>query len=252
MKKYSSSSLFFKYLRLKLGQITSFIPSFSGTPTYQPSGIFFTHAASTPLTNIAINLESALSRLRHHPQWQQEALHLEQALLDTKHLQRLFLQKRHKSKCFKVNSATQEVIIRLHNPAQRKCIKSSLFIPETVCLSGSVFQFQEALSCLISNAFEAYPKFKEKHIAILAFSAQKQLHFYICDTGEGMPWIAQQLIGTIGLTTKSTGHGKGMAFAKKVIETEFKGTLRIYSDPHHGTTVNVTIPLKHVTCTHNP
>lgn len=211
------------------------------------SGIFFAHAVNTPLTTLTLYLEQTLSQLSEQPTLDSAYQQLTQALAQAKHLQRL-MQLKHptvlKTSTFEIKLALQEVIVRLADPATRPII-TSLHVDPQSKLGGPIFLFQEALSCLIMNAFEASPARARAPIAITALETKGNCLIYICDSGSGMDWWTQQLITMKGFTRKKDGWGQGVTFAKEVIEDVFKGKLLISSQVQTGTIAIIKIPFRH-------
>lgn len=209
------------------------------------SGIFFAHAVNTPLTTLTLQLEQAVTKLKAHSTLKDEQQQLLQALASAHHLQKLMKLKATTSRAtvFPLKSALQEVITRLED-SESRIIASSLLVDEDTYLSGQIFLFQEALSCLITNAFEAYHRRRKKKIAVIALETGRHCLIYICDSGKGMDWLTQQLVTVHGFSRKKLGWGQGITFAKVVIEEFFRGQLLINSQSNTGTVIMIKLPLK--------
>lgn len=213
------------------------------------SNAFFTHAASTPLTQIALNVETVMENLRLKNHMAEDIELLTQTLLHIHHLQTLIKvtasgseTKRHR---FPAKAALEELVIRCHQPQQGKHLKASLLIDQNAWLSGHSFYLQEVLSCIITNSFEAYGKYqRRKTIALVAMQHARKLHIYVCDQGHGMNWLTHQLATRQGFTKKPSGQGLGLAFVKQTIEQYFKGKFALASSAEVGTVAMIQIPLR--------
>jgi signal transduction histidine kinase len=208
---------------------------------------FFLHALQSPLSSLSINLELSLSTLP--PQHSLTRKYLYQALDNIKHLHSLFQllqnQTELKRHTFLAAPALQEVIQRYHQPHRQQHLTSALHLPSDLRIKGNIFYFQEALACLLSNAFEAYPHRKSaKHVLVAAYTTQNRLVLYIGDVAEGMHWFLRRLAFLKGFTLKKQGTGLGLVFAKQVIEKQLKGELDVASFPQVGTIFVVTLPLR--------
>jgi signal transduction histidine kinase len=66
----------------------------------------------------------------------------------------------------------------------------------------------------------------------------------ISDTGGGIPENLREKVFQPNFSTKTDGTGLGLAIAQKVIE-DLDGTISLHSKVGEGTTVEMTIPLRH-------
>ncbi len=208
---------------------------------------FFLHALINPLTTVLLTLE--LTRAALPLEAQASRQYLDQAITQVKHLHELsnYLrpQDAYLKLSFNVESALQEVIRLHHHPLRHREVTSILQIETTSQLRGSEISFKEALSCLVHNAFEAYPaQTKSKQVLVAAYATHHQLMLYIGDGAQGMNWLTQRLAFVPGFTQKKRGSGLGLALAKQVIEKEFQGKLSIASFVGQGSVFMISLPLK--------
>ncbi len=208
---------------------------------------FFLHAVESPLTSISLNLELALANLPTNPTLTKR--NISHALGNLKHLHNLFqllqTETNRKQKAFIALSALQEVLYRYHQPQRQRLVSSALQIDADTQIKGNIFYFQEALACLINNAFEAYPhRRNNKHVLVAAYTSKNRLIIYLGDVAEGMHWFYRQVAFIKGFSSKKQGTGLGLAFAKQVIEKHMKGELTLASFPQTGTIFVVSLPLK--------
>ena len=210
------------------------------------SGIFFIHAIANPVSSLLINLDLCLEALADSPD--QAELFLVQAVQDVKHIQRLIhtvhQPANHVRMSFTVRSAIQEVVTRWHQPWRQQFVLANLHVSATSRLPGSAFYFQEAMSCLIRNGFEAYGLSRPKIVTLSCFKRRQQLIFHVMDNGSGMGWTTRQLINVERFSLKRQHTGLGLRFVSQVVRQYYVGKLYIHSTPGSGTTVTGIIPLK--------
>lgn len=102
---------------------------------------------------------------------------------------------------------------------------------------------RQAVLNLLRNAAEAIPdEHAERRVAVRAFfENEKWLVVEIRDSGEGIPPAQLQKIFIPFFTTKSTGHGVGLALAHRVV-TEHGGTLTASNDVKGGAVFTMKLP----------
>lgn len=109
-------------------------------------------------------------------------------------------------------------------------------------LGAAVFDpdlLRRALHNVLLNAVQAMPDAGE--LKVNAYREKGDLVMEISDTGKGIP---EDIIGEIFtpfVTTKNSGTGLGLPFARKIIESH-KGRMELESKPGQGTTVRFTLP----------
>jgi signal transduction histidine kinase len=102
---------------------------------------------------------------------------------------------------------------------------------------------RQALLNLLRNGAEAIPDDKEDRIVLVrAFRERESAVVEIEDTGEGIPEPQLQKIFIPFFTTKSTGHGVGLALAHRVV-TEHGGTLTASNSTRGGAVFTMRLPL---------
>jgi two-component system sensor kinase FixL len=106
---------------------------------------------------------------------------------------------------------------------------------------------RQALLNLLRNAAEAIDEEKqERHVTLRGSrtreeSGQVWTLIEIRDTGEGIPERDLQRIFIPFFTTKSKGHGIGLALAHRVV-TEHGGTLTAANAPGGGAVFTIRLP----------
>jgi putative PEP-CTERM system histidine kinase len=105
-------------------------------------------------------------------------------------------------------------------------------------------RLERVVGHLIQNAIEATPR--DGHVMIrLCRRDPDAVEIEISDTGEGMSeeFIRERLFKPFD-STKSAGMGIGVFESREYI-TELGGVLEVSSQPAHGTTFKVVLPLYH-------
>jgi two-component system sporulation sensor kinase A len=118
-------------------------------------------------------------------------------------------------------------------------VKSALAAAETIVLIDES-SLRSALVNLLLNSIQAMPQG-----GVLTISSRKDdshLLLKISDTGRGMTIEQTDKVFEPFYTTKSTGLGLGMPFAKKIIE-QHRGSIEVASRPGVGTEVEIKLPV---------
>ena len=102
-------------------------------------------------------------------------------------------------------------------------------------------QLRQVAINLILNAGGAMPDGGELLVATTP-GPDNTVRVIFSDTGSGIPQESLEKIFEPFYTTKARGTGLGLAITRQIIEMHH-GTITIESEPGHGTTVTVTLPL---------
>ena len=105
---------------------------------------------------------------------------------------------------------------------------------------------RQALLNLLRNAAEAIPKDKSDRRVTIRTSIENEqgkqwATISIQDTGDGIAAADLQKIFIPFFTTKTGGHGIGLALAHRVI-TEHGGTLTVANAPEGGAVFTIRLP----------
>lgn len=207
---------------------------------------FFMHATSQPLTDATLLIELALQQRDANSNYTKTQLR--QALTQLKYLQSLFhldAQMALKDQTFNLQQTLNEVVLRHHQPQHAKVVTPVFQLPSNPHISGNAFLFQEAVTCLINNGFEAYDTDQpNKYVLLTAYEKQDCAILIIGDTGAGIDLLTQHLMHLKGFTLKKTGHGLGVSYAHKIITQHLGGTCKLVSYPDLGTLFMISLPLK--------
>jgi sensor histidine kinase regulating citrate/malate metabolism len=200
---------------------------------------FFKHAASSPLSNILLNSQLALSKQENKEQSLKSILlsaHYIKNLLDSsvETNQELFL----------INDALVEIILLNQCFHQEVAYSKKLSQSAHIRLNANKLLFQEVINCLLNNAVEAYQLNKLNKIVLVKTQIKnKNLEITITDGGGGLTWFQQQLVGKKFYSLKDNHQGVGLFYAKKIIKNKFSGKIKFLSKKNQGSTVIVQIPL---------
>ena len=101
-----------------------------------------------------------------------------------------------------------------------------------------------AFSNLIQNSFEAFDGVHRPHRVCLEARAERKDWIVVTFTDNGSGIEEENLAVAFKLfrTTKAQGTGVGLSLAKKIVESEHGGAIRIDSVEGKSTTVTVTLP----------
>lgn len=207
---------------------------------------FFMHATSQPLTDATLLIELALQQKDANSNYTKTQLR--QALTQLKYLQSLFhldTQSVLANQDFNLQRTLNEVVLRHHQPQHAKVVTPVFQLPSNPQIRGNSFLFQEAITCLINNAFEAYHQDQpNKYVLLTAYEKQDRAILIIGDTGSGIDLLTQHLMHFKGFTLKKTGHGLGVSYAQKILTEHLNGTCKLVSYPELGTLFMISLPLK--------
>jgi phosphoglycerate-specific signal transduction histidine kinase len=203
------------------------------------------HATATPITNILLNLGllNRCDQLKKFPVNYQ--LYLNRALLAAQYLKTIMQQSQlnlASVNSFLIKATILELIAICKNPNRQGRLISFINIDAQLSLSGNKLYFQEALICLLNNAFEAYKGNEPNQLVILYISKFKNnLQIKICDSGQG--FLSLMDSGSVKLQDSRIVKGTGLNFVKQVMEKHFQGKIKITSKAKKGTTVYCSLPL---------
>lgn len=197
---------------------------------------FFKHAASTPLSNILLNSQLALSE-------RDNTHNLKEILLSANYLKNLLNSEKNRES-FTVNDALVEIILLNQCFHQDVSYTKKLKQSNELILSGNKLLFQEVINCLLNNAVEAYRSSNVNKIVLITTQiAKENLQIAITDGGTGMSWLEQQLLGRKFYSLKDDHQGVGIFYSKRIIKNKFSGTIKFISKKDQGSTAFIEIPL---------
>lgn len=146
-----------------------------------------------------------------------------------------------------LNRLVEEAVAQYRDDAQREGVTLSMTLaPEPVVVNGDPAFLARVLANLLANAFRHTPAGGKVQVSLSIDSNRAMLA--VADTGSGIPLEDQSRIFERffrvdkARSRASGGSGLGLAICKSVVESH-AGTISFASDPGHGTTFTVTLPL---------
>ncbi|HEU4964444.1 MAG TPA: ATP-binding protein [Bacilli bacterium] len=115
---------------------------------------------------------------------------------------------------------------------------------ENPLLIANPNRLKQVLINLARNAMEAMSEDEQSQGGVLRLgltSTRDEICLTVSDTGPGIPASELSDIFNPFYTTKKTGTGLGLFVCNKIIR-EHKGTIRVQSEPDHGTTFFIHLP----------
>lgn len=107
-------------------------------------------------------------------------------------------------------------------------------------VSADPDQLRQILINLIQNAADAMPRGGK--LTIATRQKNESVELIVSDTGEGIPKELLPKIFDPFVSTKPNGNGLGLAMVYSMVRAN-RGTIRVTSKPHQGTTFTVSLPL---------
>jgi sensor histidine kinase regulating citrate/malate metabolism len=211
----------------------------------------FKHACKTPMTTLLCSLESLAQNKnsRHLPEDEiSNVTMLNIGLIAAKRISEMIKlldedsNAERTGEVFGVSSAIHELITICQNASQDRRV--SLHDESgQLQLKGSKILFQEAITCILNNAFESYQEDSSWKLVVVYLRHQNEkFQVEVVDFGRGMSRLTTKAASITGLSYKLGGSGLGMSFARNTITQKFAGRLDIESKLGMGTRVLVTIP----------
>jgi signal transduction histidine kinase len=142
-----------------------------------------------------------------------------------------------------VQEELETIVTLLSNNAREREIKLVLQPPTfPVIIKADGEKLRQAFLNIIINALQATPS-GGSVIITTAVHPPSYCEIQFRDTGPGLDAATLERIFEPFFTTKPDGTGLGLAITRKIIESH-SGTLQVESEPGHGTTVTVRLPMQ--------
>ena len=109
---------------------------------------------------------------------------------------------------------------------------------------GNANQLRQVLLNLLMNAQQAMAESRERAIDVATLAAPGGVQVTIRDTGPGMTAEVRKRLFEPFFTTKARGHGTGLGLSVSAsIVKAHKGAIVVESEPGHGATFRITLPV---------
>ena len=205
------------------------------------------HEIRNPLGGIK-GFASLLQRdLKEQPELQKMATYIVEG---TDNLNKLVTNVLNYSRPVKLNCEVIDLVDQLHQISTSVQMDASLAKGINIVVQSDLDEFylpidvqlfQAALLNLIVNAVQAMPKGGTINLALLVVETEAIIR--VTDTGTGIAPEYLEKIFSPFFTTKPEGNGFGLPEVNKVIQAH-GGTVEVYSQPGHGATFTIKIPIK--------
>ena len=148
-----------------------------------------------------------------------------------------------------LHAAIEDVLCILEPEARRRGITIALDLAAgRDLLAGDSVQLQQVVINLAMNAMDAMDTMEgakqlTRNLALQTRNVEHELQLIVADTGCGMDESARRTIFDSFYTTKKDGLGLGLAIVRAIVEAHH-GTVAVASQPGHGSTFTVSLPLQ--------
>ncbi|MGD9807428.1 MAG: ATP-binding protein [Deferribacterales bacterium] len=109
-------------------------------------------------------------------------------------------------------------------------------------LRANPVHLEQILLNLIRNAVDAVEESESPMMWLRAGRDHENVVISVSDNGKGIPEHIKKLIFDEFYTTKATGTGIGLYIVKELV-SKYNGTIDLTSEPGHGTTFTITLPV---------
>jgi two-component system NtrC family sensor kinase len=147
-----------------------------------------------------------------------------------------------------LNAVIGDVLVLLEHALQADGITVERQLAEDLpMVMADPHQLHHVVANLITNAHHALrqtapPRYLR--LTTVAHAKRHEIILEVADSGPGIPYELQRRIFDPFFTTKAAGEGSGLGLplCRNIIESH-EGSLYITSEPGHGTTAHVTLPV---------
>ena len=148
---------------------------------------------------------------------------------------------------FNLREATEQMMVSLRPALKHSLVWLSVDVPEEISLKSYPGPYGQVLTNLVLNALtHAFP---DKRAGTLRLSARKlgteQIEIEFADDGVGMSEEVQRRAFEPFFTTRRNrgGTGLGLHIVYNLVTRRLGGSLRLESQPGHGTVFRIRLPL---------
>jgi len=135
--------------------------------------------------------------------------------------------------------------VALIRERNRKKIKVEIAVAKHLAVELHRVRILQVFTNVLQNALESYDGLDRRPwLRVTATIEGPRVLIQFVDRGCGMSDEALQDVFNLYASKKPDGLGFGLTLARKIIETEHKGSIRLESKSGAGTTVTITLPLE--------
>jgi signal transduction histidine kinase len=97
---------------------------------------------------------------------------------------------------------------------------------------------------VMSNGIDAYDTDSRsaRSVLVSVIRSKEGIEMKVTDFGRGIPASKQEKVFEPFYSTKKGGTGIGLAIAKRMVEKDFSGTIKVASSKKIGTTFTILLP----------
>ncbi|MGI6347791.1 MAG: sensor histidine kinase [Patescibacteria group bacterium] len=151
---------------------------------------------------------------------------------------------------FNVLSEIKSSLLILNCVLIKNKVKLELLVDENIEIVANPIRFGQLMINLLNNAIEAFPDHqKNKLISISSQVRDNSVSLIIKDSGGGIPACVLKNIFKPFFSSKTRSKencGLGLSIAKKIVEDEFLGKIKIKTCLGQGTTFIIEIPFSKI------
>lgn len=220
------------------------------------------HELINPLTVVSLNLDHMSSQTKHLKNAQDDPqlrTTLKRAVAATQHIEKYVIaaqrqiQQQSVTTRFSIHKELKQLMHIFSYRSKKERVTLNLKCPKDLYVTNNPIKFNQLMSILISNAFDAYdttnPQVNQtRNVDITVKHDEQYIAINITDFGKGIPKNMHKKIFEPFFTTKqyTKGTGIGLSIAQDIAKESFNGTLELISSRGHGTTFTVKIPFSSV------
>lgn len=155
----------------------------------------------------------------------------------------LYARKGHpETETFEVNKAVEDSLRTIRNYTPHG-VAISWDKSKPIYISMDKFQFEQILTNLCLNAFEAMDGVADRKVRVAISKVKEYAVVSVEDTGHGMDEAIKERIFDVYFTTKAKGTGLGLPMVFSIVRQN-GGYIDVESAPGQGTKFSIYLPVK--------
>jgi len=209
------------------------------------------HDLANPLTSILLGLEDLR---RNKNSTSETAGSIKLALDASKKMENFIkaikkqLQKQEVKKLFNVNQEISQVMQVLSYRAHVAKVEISLInnSEEKIMILGNPMKFSQMVSNILINSIDACENIENAKVVLTLNKYKDNIKIIIKDNGCGVKKEIVEKVFDPFFTTKNPekGTGLGLSIVKGVVENDFDGKIKMFSEVGKGTEISIGLPIR--------